>query len=303
VVELVGLHRAKDADVIDDAGQMRQNLRNFRARFSVFGKLVARSHHGGIGADKGVALALGDRGRQGLALVLDQVRLVVEQVELRRRTRHKKVDDAFSLRREMGLFQRLRSGGVQAGAGERFGQQRGQRDLPHPDPALAEKVPPRRSQRMLVVFQPAPPLAFVCHSRFVAFYRLTIASSRFRTARAVTVHAARSIWVVVRTPGRTGEAGGVEFLRFQPGFLLFVEGGQRGQFVPGRRARDAAAEQIRRLGVGRPGRAAMRAPSACAASTKTSSLSSVRACSGVFDTSRCGQVASPDGASKVLNIA
>ena len=49
--------------------------------------------------------------------------------------------------------------------------------------------------------------------------------------------------------------------------------------------------------------AAVCRPSACAASTKTASLSSVRACTGVFDTSRRAVQTSPLGPSNVADIA
>ena len=61
-------------------------------------ELKARPEHGGIGADKGVALVFVDRGRQGLAFELDKRGLVVKEIELRGSARHEQVNDVLGLR-------------------------------------------------------------------------------------------------------------------------------------------------------------------------------------------------------------
>ena len=105
MVELVGVDRLDEADVIDHVRQVRQHLRQFRSALSVFGELEARPEDGGVGADEGVALAADDRGRQRLAFELRQLRLVIEQIELAGGAGHEQVNDALGLRREVRLAQ------------------------------------------------------------------------------------------------------------------------------------------------------------------------------------------------------
>ena len=142
MVELIGVHRLDEADVIDDLRQVRQHLRQFRPALAVLGELEARPEHGRIGPDEGVALAADDRRRHRLAFELRQLRLVVEQIELARRAGHEQMNDALRLRREVRLARRQR---VCVGA-TRPPRRRdanasvssaGERDLAHADAALA----------------------------------------------------------------------------------------------------------------------------------------------------------------------
>ena len=109
VVELVGVARADQADVVDDFRQMRQGLGEFEAALAVAGELELRPQHGGVGADEGVALTADDRRRERLAFHLGELRLVVEQIELARRAGHEQVDDGLRLAGEVG---RMRGHGV-----------------------------------------------------------------------------------------------------------------------------------------------------------------------------------------------
>ena len=68
VIELVGVHRLDDADVVDDLRQVRQHLGQFRAALAVAGEFEARTKHGRVGADEGIALPADDFRRDRLAL-------------------------------------------------------------------------------------------------------------------------------------------------------------------------------------------------------------------------------------------
>ena len=78
MVEFIGVHRAKNTDIVDDTGQMRNHLRQFGTTLSVSGERETRAEHSGIGADKGVSLVANNRRRQRLALQFFQQGLVVE---------------------------------------------------------------------------------------------------------------------------------------------------------------------------------------------------------------------------------
>ena len=104
------------------------------------GELIARTEDGGVGTDERVALAVDDRGRERLAFELRELRLVVEQFELRRSARHEQVDD------RLGLGGVVREAGAHAGTGGReashraVGDERGEGDLADADAAVLEEV-------------------------------------------------------------------------------------------------------------------------------------------------------------------
>ena len=68
VVELVGLHRLDEADVVRRLRQVRQHLGELRAALAVLRELEPRPEHRRIGPDEGVALPADDRRRERLAL-------------------------------------------------------------------------------------------------------------------------------------------------------------------------------------------------------------------------------------------
>ena len=89
------------------------------------------------------ALAFGDdAGRNLLAVVLLQQRLVVEQVELRRRARHEQEDDVLGLRREVrpDLLRRAPAPSAEAAGEQPLVHQRGQRQRPDAEPDVLEEV-------------------------------------------------------------------------------------------------------------------------------------------------------------------
>ena len=97
MVELVGVHRADDGQLVGDGGEIRQQFGHFDARLAVFGELVRRAEHLRHALDEREPLLLEERFGAGLAVQLLQLRLVVEQFELRRRAGHVQVDDVLGL--------------------------------------------------------------------------------------------------------------------------------------------------------------------------------------------------------------
>ena len=82
MIELIGVHRFDDADIVHHAGQVGQHLRERRTALAVLRKLEPRPEHRGVGPDERITLAPNHRGRQRLAFQTRQLGLLVEQVEL-----------------------------------------------------------------------------------------------------------------------------------------------------------------------------------------------------------------------------
>ena len=105
------------------------------------GELIARSEDGGVGTDERITLAVDDRGREGLALQLGQLGLVVEEFELRGRAGHEEVDDRLGLGRVVRQAGDLaRTGGGEAAHGA-VGHQGSEGDLTDAEGAFLEEVP------------------------------------------------------------------------------------------------------------------------------------------------------------------
>src|SRR5439155_25417544 len=92
VVELRGLHRADNRDVVDDRRQMGKQIRELRAAPTVPGKVVWRAEELWITLEEREPLALNQVRGTHLAVVLVEFRFVVEQVQLRRPARHEQKD-------------------------------------------------------------------------------------------------------------------------------------------------------------------------------------------------------------------
>ena len=128
VVDVVGHHRTNDADVVNTGSRAGQEFAHFNTRLTVSGKFPRRREQvPGLGAFE-FGFLKGER----LAVVLNQARLGVEEVHMRRAARHVEKNDALGARRMM-----RRSNGVGSlgaigfpGTGKkRFGgQQIGQRE-------------------------------------------------------------------------------------------------------------------------------------------------------------------------------
>ena len=98
VVDLLGLHRLDDGDVVDDFGGVRQQLAEPGTLFAVLRELEdgRRSGKFGLkGTHAGEALAHADRFRQIGAALFRESRFVVEQIELGGRAVLEEIDDAF----------------------------------------------------------------------------------------------------------------------------------------------------------------------------------------------------------------
>jgi hypothetical protein len=106
VVELVGVHRLHDAQIVGDILQIRPQLAHFDPGLAMPRKLVWRAQHfrpAGLQVDKRQPLLLQNRQqvvRAGLQVVLDQLGLIVPQIVLRRRARHVQVDHPFHFGRQ-----------------------------------------------------------------------------------------------------------------------------------------------------------------------------------------------------------
>ena len=80
VVKLIRLHGLDQADVVHHSGEMRERLRQFRARLSVFVELELWPKHRRVRSDESVTLPRDDRRRQWFARELREFRFVIEQI-------------------------------------------------------------------------------------------------------------------------------------------------------------------------------------------------------------------------------
>jgi hypothetical protein len=101
VIDLVRVKRFHHADVVRHRAEIWQQLRKLQSALPVALEFELRAREFQISADEGEALALGQFLRAFLSIHLLQQRLVVEQIELRRRADHVQVDDVLRLRRKM----------------------------------------------------------------------------------------------------------------------------------------------------------------------------------------------------------
>ena len=83
VVDLLGHHRAHDADVVRDAADMRQQRRHVLSGLAVtLERMLRRQNLQLLALELGDLLSLGDRLGHGLAVELLQHRFVVEQLQM-----------------------------------------------------------------------------------------------------------------------------------------------------------------------------------------------------------------------------
>ena len=112
MIELRGAHGSNDRDIVGDFCKMRQQARKLRSRLAMTSEGVGRAQQFGGAFNKGEALAFNDIFRDRLAVVLDQRRLVIEHIKLRRRAGHEEIDNALGFRREV---RRFRGDGIHGG--------------------------------------------------------------------------------------------------------------------------------------------------------------------------------------------
>ena len=97
MVELIGVHGANHADVVDDRGEARHELANPLAALTMLFVVENRSHHLGRTLDEGEAFALEVFLGTILAVKLCQSWFVLEKFELGWGTRHMEVNDRLGL--------------------------------------------------------------------------------------------------------------------------------------------------------------------------------------------------------------
>ena len=106
VVDRLGVHRADEAEVVDDLGGVRQQLADPRAACAVlreFEERAGQRQRRLVARHAGEPLALAHGVGQLLAVPLVEQRLVVEHLQLRRPAGHEQVDDALRLGGEVQL--------------------------------------------------------------------------------------------------------------------------------------------------------------------------------------------------------
>ncbi len=157
VIELVGVHRLDDTQVVGDAVQVRNRVGHPDAALAALLELAARAHQFRGARGEGKHLPFHELVGALLAIPPHQFGLVVEQVEMRWRTGQVQVDDAFGLRGEVG---RASGQGILRGIDRRpfAAEQLPERGGAEPDAAVLEKMPP---SVMLEIFE------FAIHSAFL----------------------------------------------------------------------------------------------------------------------------------------
>ena len=95
------MHRPDDRDVIDDLADVGQQVADRLAALAALVELVRGAQQLGMPLDEREPLVLEQLVGAGLHVVLDQGRLVVEQVLLGRGARHVEIDDPLGLGREV----------------------------------------------------------------------------------------------------------------------------------------------------------------------------------------------------------
>ena len=181
VIELGRPHRSDDGDVVGDGGEMRHQLRDFRARLAVLRESEWRREELRRPLDEGEPFALDQFLRDVLTVVLLQRRLGIEEIELRRRACHEEIDDALRFRRELQAVRLA----AHLGAGHAV-EERREREPADPERRPFEEMAARDGAERVAWRSRIP----VGHR--VTRYILVTASSRFKRMLATIVHAARS---------------------------------------------------------------------------------------------------------------
>ena len=101
MIKLIRVHRLHNRDFVHNGCQMRQQFGKFSPRFAVPLKCVRSAQHLGNALDEREALLLEQRFRTILPVQLLQLWLIVEQIQLRRRTGHVQINHPLGFRREV----------------------------------------------------------------------------------------------------------------------------------------------------------------------------------------------------------
>jgi len=152
VVELIGVHRLDDGDVVGDVLEVRQEFAHPRSRFAALLEFVRRAQHFGMPFDEGEATPFQKGIGAGLHVAFDQLGFKVEQFLLRRGAGHVQKDDAFRFGGHAEF------GGVRISAFGFIGrdtlvvsQQRAERHRTDAGGTLREEVAPRDGLQLLLV--------------------------------------------------------------------------------------------------------------------------------------------------------
>ena len=140
VVDALRIHRADEAELVGNLRRVREQFAEPGAAVAVLSELEWRANQRNrtlVTRHAGEPLAATNGVGQLLAALLDQQRLVVIEVELRRSTRLKQVDHPLGLRREMKSTQH-------AAGGSRSPKHVGQRHAAEPHAKRIKQVPPRK---------------------------------------------------------------------------------------------------------------------------------------------------------------
>ena len=139
MVERFGIKTLNEGDLVHDGREMRQQLRQPDTRLAVLLEFVVCAEHSRVLADLRQADVLQNFFRHLLTVAFDELRLVIEQVEVRRPARLEEINNVFGLGFEMRA-EGCGSSGAFVGRGEKlFVQQRSQGQRAHAGAALLEE--------------------------------------------------------------------------------------------------------------------------------------------------------------------
>src|SRR5688572_27486291 len=99
VVDFLSMQPFENGDVVRDVRQVRQQLGNLLAALAVTLKPVSRAGNRFSTADECETLSFQRLGRTRLPVKLDELRLVIEQIELRRGADHVQINYILGLGR------------------------------------------------------------------------------------------------------------------------------------------------------------------------------------------------------------
>ena len=104
VIELIRVHGADQAHLIGDGVEVRAGIAHGDAAFAIARKGTRCAHELRHAGGEGEAAAFENGIGAVLPAALHELRFVIKQVEVRRRTRHVQVDHALGLRRILRLL-------------------------------------------------------------------------------------------------------------------------------------------------------------------------------------------------------
>ena len=152
VIKLFRLHRLHDGDVVDDFRQKLPDFAQLCTRFAVFRKIEGSPQHVGNPLDEGESLSFEVFFRAGLAVVLLQSRLVVEEIELRGTAGHVQINNVLGFcgeRRFPGCQRICRTIRI---SGHTIALQQGrQSDRSQSNPGLPEEMAARNGLQVFLV--------------------------------------------------------------------------------------------------------------------------------------------------------